>query len=111
MANEILKDERLTDEQLDGVAGGYRWEVNEDYSLMKFISQRGDIRFNTNANFFTELKRAWSLFGITVNYHDDDKDPNEYYTDDGTMMSHKEAVDYVLRAVGFPVDKLKNRKN
>ena len=50
MAKEILKDERLTDEQLDGVAGGTGEEINSDYYLMHQLSQQGAIKFDTNAN-------------------------------------------------------------
>lgn len=34
MANEILKDEILKDEQLDNVAGGTTREVNKDWQFM-----------------------------------------------------------------------------
>ena len=103
MAKEILKDERLTDEQLDGVAGGTGEEINSDYYLMHALAQQGAVKFDTNANPTKELERAWAKFGISVILHDNDE-LNEYYNSDGKQISRTEARKHVLSQTNCNLD-------
>ena len=96
MANEIFKDEILTDEQLEQVAGGTGEEIEADYYFMHQLSQQVAIGFDTNANPIRELERSWAKFGITAIIHDNDNDRNEYYNSEGKQISRKEAIDQVL---------------
>ena len=95
MANEILKDNLLTDEQLNDVAGGTAEESLADYRLMCDLNQKGVIKFDGKTDTTKELERAWAQCGITVIYHDDKL--NEYYDGKGNQITHAAALDHASR--------------
>lgn len=75
MANEILKNEQLTEEQLEGVAGGTNREINKDWQFMTDLALMNPSDSNLDMD---QMKRAFAQFGYTLIEHDDDT-ANEYY--------------------------------
>ena len=94
MADEILKNEILTDEQLEQVAGGSDQENKADHRLLEALNFIG-CSLNPNAEGFDEMKRMWAKFGITVNYNTGDT-PNEYFDQDGNKINRWYAVNKVM---------------
>ena len=78
MTNEILKDEQLTDAQLDSVAGG---SYNQSYNEMMFLSQNMGINFYPNDRdaSVNKLGGLYQHAGIRFVAHNKDNHPNEYY--------------------------------
>ena len=76
MANEILKDEILKDEQLDNVAGGTVREINKDWQFMTDLALMNPSDNQLDMN---QMKRVFAQFGYTIIEHDNDNDANEYY--------------------------------
>ncbi len=100
MANEILKDEQLTDEQLDEVAGGTVLEIQKDANLMHDLGlvsahtfpadmtpYYGDIDDVKNLN---AVQRSWAKFGIAVVNNKDGF--NEYYDSSGREIGRQKAI-------------------
>ncbi|MBR3746304.1 MAG: hypothetical protein IKP64_13010 [Selenomonadaceae bacterium] len=95
MTDEIFKDELLTDEQLDNVAGGTGEEMEADYFFMHQLSQQGALKFDTGENPVKEVERSWAKFGISVIVHENGA-KNEYYNSEGKQISRMAALDQVL---------------
>ena len=74
MANEILKEELLSEDQLENVAGGTTREIVKDTDFMQAI---GLLRQNETDK--DALRRAWAQEGITVVMHGGNNLANEYY--------------------------------
>lgn len=66
MAEEIKKDEILSEEQLEQVAGGSQAQIEEDIRRFKNL---GAIPGNANSHDTGLLKRAFALYGIDVETH------------------------------------------
>ena len=96
MTNEILKDERLTDEQLDDVAGGTFTEIMSDALGMALA--RNDID-GFQFKDFESLRREWAKVGVATVYYDDKNTPNEYYID-GKQISRSDALKHLLTKTG-----------
>jgi len=76
MAEEkITNEEILSEEELEGVAGGYGWEIREDKERFKRLG----IRINSSARDEAQLKGAFDRFGIKVETYHGDWTKNEYY--------------------------------
>lgn len=72
MENEKILGEMLTDEQLDGVAGGTADETRNDGAFFKAIGLTAEIPQNNEA-----LKTIWAKLGVSVIVHDGIKHGNE----------------------------------
>ena len=76
MAEEkILKDEVLSDSELEEVAGGYGKEIRDD---KKRFARLG-IEITSDAHDEAQLKGVFDRFGIKVETYHSDFRKNEYY--------------------------------
>ena len=98
MAKEILKDEVLKDEQLEGVAGGTAREIGKDADFLKAV---GLMRPEQNDQ--ATIKRAFAQQGITVIFHDGDDLANEYYLN-GVQTTREIALKFTMQKNGQNVD-------
>ena len=98
MANEILKDEILKEEQLEGVAGGTAREIGKDVDFMQAV---GVMRQGDSGN--ESLQRAFAGQGITVIFHDDSDLANEYYKG-GKQITRESALKTVMKKTGTQVN-------
>ena len=105
MAKEILKDEILSDEQLDGVAGGSWFESLNDVSnafdrkipgLDKIDPKSADgaiyllQNWTEGDNVVGKLEKMFASHGITMTYEGKPFDPNSY-TYNGKKITQDEA--------------------
>lgn len=91
MADEkILENEKLDDEQLDEVAGGYGKEIKED---KQFLYNLGILRSPDASD--QELKNAFALYGIEANIHHGYMTANSYKLADGTKLNHQQVMGYI----------------
>ena len=97
---EILKDEIMSDEQLDGVAGGTNAESDKDFQFLKAIGAipQGDSRQTDN------LTRAFAQHGINMVVHFDDTRTNEYFNASGKQITREKALQTVFKASGTKVN-------
>ena len=98
MANEILKEELLSEDQLEGVAGGTVREYDLDTSFMQAV---GVLRQGESGS--DALQRAFASQGISVIFHGDDNLANEYYQG-GKQISRNEALNAVMKKTGNKVN-------
>ena len=98
MAKEILKDEVLKDEQLEGVAGGTDREIGKDADFLKAI---GLMRPEQNDQ--ATIKRAFAKSGISVIFHDGDDLANEYYLN-GVQTTREIALKFTMQKNGQDVN-------
>lgn len=69
-----INEEVLNEEELDGVAGGYGWEIKDDKARFAALG----IRITSGKNDEEQLKNAFARFGITVETYHGDWTKNEY---------------------------------
>ena len=98
MAKEILKDEVLKDEQLEGVAGGTDREIGKDAEFLKAI---GLMRPEQKDQ--ATIKRAFAQSGISVIFHEGEDFANEYYKG-GKQISRESAMKTVMKKTGTQVN-------
>ena len=98
MAKEILKDEVLKDEQLEGVAGGTFREYDLDTSFMQAVGVMRQGESGSDA-----LQRAFASQGISVIFHGDDNLANEYYKG-GKQITREQALNTVMKNTGTKVN-------
>ena len=113
MANEILKDEILSEEELDNVAGGTLKEVSLDLEFLRDIGfdvqQRNK---NYIYNYFSEvanqLRSTWLQAGVrcqTISNSDYTK--NVYTDQSGNPITRKAAMEMAMNFKGVTVDPAK----
>ena len=100
MANEILKDEILSDAELDGVAGGNAAESDKDLQFLKDIGALGQDSMRQYEN----ITRAFAQHGVSIVVHFDDTDHNEYFNANGKQITREQALKTVLRKSGTKVN-------
>ena len=98
MAKEILKDEILKDEQLEGIAGGTSREIQKDTDFLQAI---GLLRQNETDK--DALRRAWAQEGITVIMHGGNNLSNEYYRG-GEQITRDKAMRIAMKKTGTQVN-------
>ena len=104
MTNEILKDEIMSEMELDNVAGGNRNELALDTQLFNAMGGRSkayDLEDITNTNvrgIVAKVDTLWNNFGIQVSYNDAGE--NKYYID-GDQISRNKAIKEVLFRAGY----------
>ena len=91
MANEILKEELLSEDQLEDVAGGTSREIQKDADFMQAV---GVLRQGESGN--DALQRAFASQGISVIFHGDDNLANEYYKG-GKQITREQALNTVMK--------------
>ena len=96
MANEIKKEEIMSDEQLEQVAGG---TIRDSSMDLKFMQACGLLRQDDTAGLDT-MTRAWGMEGITVVMHQDGVNANEYIRN-GKVISRYEAMKFVAHKHGI----------
>ena len=94
MANEILKEELLSEDQLEGVAGGTSREIVKDTDFMQAI---GLLRQNETEK--DDLRRAWAQGGVTIVMHGGKENANEYYRN-GKQITREAALKSVMKKTG-----------
>ena len=104
MTNEILKDEILSEEELEGIAGGNRDELALDTQLFNTMGNRikaydlDDIT-NTNVNGISaRITSLYAKLGIEVKYND--FGASNYYID-GKWIPRNQAVTEALNRAGY----------
>jgi len=98
MANEILKEELLSEDQLEDVAGGTSREIQKDADFMQAI---GLLRQNETDK--DALRRAWAQEGITVIMHGGNNLANEYYRG-GEQITREKAMKIAMKKTGNQVN-------
>jgi len=93
-----MADEKLDEEQLDKVAGGYASEVKRDSMLMCKLGLMNEIVNNPNVVApFKNLERAWAKLNITMVYNS--KGYNEYYNSKGESIPRDKALQLAFETV------------
>jgi len=100
MANEILKDEILSDAELDNVAGGTAAESDKDLQFLKDIGALGQGATRQ----YEDITRAFAQHGISMVVHFDDTNHNEYFNANGKQITREQALKTVLKKSGTKVD-------
>lgn len=91
MAEEkIFKDEIIDDAELEDVAGGYGWEINDDKER---FAQLG-IYITSSKNDERQLKKAFASFGIKVETYHGNITENEY-SRNGHKITREQAWNYI----------------
>lgn len=104
MASEIKKEEVMSDEQLDKVAGGNRDELALDTQLFNAMGDRFkayNLEDITSANvngISAKITSLYSKLGIQVKYNDFGASS---YSIDGRPTTRNEAVKYALWKAGY----------
>ena len=99
MAKEILKDEMLKDEQLEGVAGGTDRETGKDVDFMKAVGL-----MRPGENDVVTLERVFAQKGITVVFNEDKDLANEYYDASGQQITRGDALTMIMNMTGKHVN-------
>ena len=89
MADKILKDEILSDEQLDEVAGGYRAETQ---GMVNFLKDHG-VRL-TGSDSEQRAKMREILWHSGVQIKDNNTEANEYYHVDTVTGQYIRKIDH-----------------
>ncbi|MBR5913286.1 MAG: hypothetical protein IKZ58_02825 [Selenomonadaceae bacterium] len=103
--NEEL--EKLSDEELDKVAGGNYNQTGGDSFLLNKLGLCNyydpiEIQFTIGTSKEQEVQAAWKACGVNFIWHGDGKD-NEYYI--GTRkVSRREAAWHAVKAVGSDIN-------
>ena len=100
MADEkILKDELLSDEELEKVAGGNMCELNRDTILMRDLGLMKNIipadGNGLTVEDFKDLRRAWAQLKISFIYNYEGY--NEYYNTKGEEISRDLAIKIAIK--------------
>ena len=111
MANEDkFADEKLTDEELDGVAGGGTRQTAGDED---FLAAMGYMKGSSSTDYLFGWKEnsaavdsAWSKAGVTCVTKFGC--PDNLYFINGKQVKRKEAFSHVLRQRGFNEDVISN---
>lgn len=114
MTNEmILKNEMMSDFELDKVAGGYNHETSQDSLFLNDMGTGCDRygAWKVSVNYdhcWDDIAKHWGQFGITVTTSnpvmgDWCGHPNAYYLN-GQRISRNDAIRYVADALGKTVD-------
>ena len=110
MADELLKDEQLTDSELDEVAGG---SYQQSYDQMIFLNQQMGINFYPNDRdaSVNKLGGLYQHAGIKFVAHNKENHPNEYYNavtgeslSSGVAFQHLVNTINTLRAQGVIIN-------
>ncbi len=94
--------EKLTDEELDGVAGGSRYETADDSRFLNSLNGSCDrygawkIFWSTN-NEAKEIKNAWASVGVETNIGSTKK--NIYYIN-GHEVTQEQARQHAMNVTG-----------
>ena len=94
MANEILKEELLSEDQLEDVAGGTSREIKKDTDFMQTI---GLLRQDETEK--DDLRRAWAQGGVTLIMHGGNNLANEYYKN-GKQITREVALETLTKKTG-----------
>ena len=105
MADEkILKDEVLTDEQLDGVAGGTKQQNIADLKFLQEIGVlKGDFDSEHEWIMQDQSKIAWAQVGV-VALAGVTNTPNRYYDSKGKEISRADAYKIAAKKMHSKID-------
>ncbi len=104
MTNEILKDEILSEEELEGIAGGNRDELALDSQLFNTMGNRFpayDLEEITNKNvngIAAKITALYGKLGIQVKYNDFGASS---YSIDGQPTTRNHAIEVALHRAGY----------
>ena len=103
MADEkILKDEVMSDEELDGVAGGDCYQTADDSRFLNSLNGSCD-RYGSTKIWFggkkNEIEKAWASVGIKADVHTDLSDSNKYFLN-GQEISQEQARQHAMNVTG-----------
>lgn len=90
MADEkILKDEILSDEQLDGVAGGSDWEISDDANRLRDLHRLG-YNYVTSDQVNDAMWRLGQEIGLNIGCDmQEGRKSNSYYLDNKKISRDK----------------------
>lgn len=101
MAEEILKDEIMSDEKLEQVAGGNMGQTSYDSELLYAYGLLDDYHGLLHMNFHwksdsAEVDAGWRKAGITcVSKPGSKRNGSNQYFLNGKEITHNEAIDYL----------------
>ena len=105
MTKEILKEEILTEKQLDTVAGGNLHELQMDANFLHDLGRISPMTFpqDLTPHYGSEediknieaVQRAWAKFGISV--VNNKNGFNEYYNSKGEDIGRQKAIQTVIK--------------
>ena len=106
--NDKFADEMLTDEQLEGVAGGTCYELADDSrflnSLNNSTDRYGSAKMNLSHDKKFEIVGAWLKLGVIVfadKGFSDVHNKNAYFRmDNGKRLTQEEARQYAMEVTG-----------
>ena len=101
MAKEILKEEKLDDEQLEKVAGGTMSETNQDIDDFEALGIK--IRSSDAMATYSGLEATFHEYGVHCEVYLDNDIGNIYYIfgkSDGKPVSREEAWKYIKSQFG-----------
>lgn len=97
---EKFEDEIMSDEELDGVAGGNCYESSNDSRFLNTLN--GSCKRYTSAQVFfegkeNEIEKAWATVGITAEL---DSDIDNKYFLNGKQITQEDARQHAMKVVG-----------
>lgn len=105
MSNEILKDEIMSETELEQVAGGNRDELALDTQLFNAMGERfkayalKDIT-SSNVNVISsQISTLWKKASLKVEYND--FGASRYFDGKGQPISRNQAVDMLAHKLGY----------
>ena len=105
MANEILKDEIMSEQELDQIAGGNRDELALDTQLFnamggRFKAYALDDITSSNVNVISSgIATLWKDAGLRVEYNDNGA--SKYFDGNGKQISRNDAIDKLTFNLGY----------
>ena len=110
MKDELLKDEMMTDEELDQVVGGTRAETSDDSKFLNVLlhgkpgqCDRYGVTRVALENHDGEITTAWAAVGVVAEIHSGGAfrygDPNRYWIDN-KEVSRSKAWAHAQKVIG-----------
>ncbi|MBR4153401.1 MAG: hypothetical protein IKT98_10640 [Selenomonadaceae bacterium] len=95
--------EKLTDEELDGVAGGNCYQMADDSRFLNSLNGSCD-RYGATKIFleivnYKEIRKAWSQVGIEAHIKTYTTGENKYYLN-GQEITQEEARQHAMKVTG-----------
>ena len=102
MAEDKYADELMSDDELDGVAGGTAGQMADDSRFLNSLNGSTD-RYGSFRTFwgtgFTEIKNAWASLGIETDLDSSTGGDNKYYLN-GQEITQEQARQHAMKVTG-----------
>lgn len=104
MPKEILKDEMLSDEELDAVTGGTAEETDYDGKFLREIGVLKEDLTGSNEAKERQAKVAWAQMGLVLVPGRTNDAPNEYYNAKGQQITRADAFAFAAKKMRVKFD-------